>query len=212
MLLPKKRAILCEGAKTVLRRFERSDVDRWLAWPRHTDALFENYNPPTLTPRQRDYYFHSREASPDLLQFAVEDRHGELVGRISLREIDWRARSAVLGVTFHPRRLGQGLGTDALGTMLAHYFGPMQMNAIYLDVAAFNKRAHRCYEKCGFRTTGHHWGEPQPDYAGVMYRPPYANLRPLFRSENGMVRPLLIDMVLSRRDFLDAARARREFR
>jgi diamine N-acetyltransferase len=201
MLLPKKRETLAEGGKTVLRRFERSDVDRWLAWPRHADALFESYNPPSLTPRQRDYYYQSRQAAHDLMQFAVEDRQGELVGRISLREIDWRARCAVLGITFHPSRLGEGLGTDALAAFLRYYFGAMGMNSLYLDVAAFNKRAHRCYEKCGFRTLGHHWGEPQPDYAGVMSSVRYGDIRPLFRAEDGMVRPLLIDMALHRQEF-----------
>ena len=129
-------------------------------------------------------------------------RAGELVGRISLRDIDFAARCSVLGITFHPYRLGQGLGTDALHALLHHYFDTMGMQTLFLDVAAFNRRAHRCYEKCGFHTTGHHWGEPQPDYAGVMYRREYAGIRHLFRSQGGFIRPLLIDMVLRREQFL----------
>src|SRR5205814_9744484 len=106
MLLPKNREILLEGRATRLRPFERRDVDRWLAWPRHPDPLFHNYNPPVLTPRQRDHYFKARDDAADLLQFAVEDRRGEMIGRISLRDIDCAARCSVLGITFHPYRLG----------------------------------------------------------------------------------------------------------
>jgi diamine N-acetyltransferase len=201
MLLPKNGAILLEGRATTLRRFERRDVDRWLAWPRHQDPLFHNYNPPVLTPRQRDFYFKARNDAADLLQFAVDDRAGELVGRISLRDIDCAARCSVLGITFHPYRLGQGLGTDALHALLGHYFGAMGMQTLFLDVAAFNQRAHRCYEKCGFHTSGHHWGDPQPDYAGVMHRPEYARIRHLFRPQGSFVRPLLVDMVLRRGQF-----------
>jgi diamine N-acetyltransferase len=202
MLLRNDRTIVLEGRDTVLRRFERRDVDRWLAWPRHPDPLFHNYNPPILTARQRDHYFRARDDASDLLQFAVEDRRGELIGRISFRDIDYATRCSVLGITFHPYRLGRGLGTDALRVMLEHYFRAMGMKTLFLDVAAFNKRAHRCYEKCGFQTTGHHWGEPHPDYAGVMYRPEYVGIRHLFRSHGSFIRPLLVDMVLRREQFL----------
>jgi RimJ/RimL family protein N-acetyltransferase len=82
----------------------------------------------------------------------------------------------------------------------------MQMKTLFLDVAAFNKRAHRCYEKCGFQPTGHHWGEPQPDHAGVMWRPEYRGIRHLFRAHGSMVRPLLVDMILRREQFAQAAR------
>lgn len=177
-------------------------MDRWVAWPRHTDPLFENYNPPSLTPRQRDHYYESRAAASDMLQFAVEDQRGEFVGRLSLREIDWGLHCAVLGVTFHPRRLGEGLGTDAMIALLKHYFGAMEMRTLFLDVAAFNRRALRCYQKCGFHETAQHWGDPQPDYAGIRTRREYAAIRSLFRYQDGFIRPLLIDMVLHRDDFL----------
>jgi diamine N-acetyltransferase len=202
MLLPKKREIVAEGEQTVLRRFDRHDVDRWVAWPHHLDPLFAGYNPPALTLHQRDTYFRTRQAAADLLQFAVDDLRGQLVGRISLREIDWRERCAVLGLTFHPRLLGRGLGTDALTALLGHYFGSMDMETLLLDVAAYNQRAYRCYHKCGFRVRGHHWGESQPDYAGVMRRAEYAAVRHLFRYEQGLIRPLLIDMYLRREDYI----------
>jgi RimJ/RimL family protein N-acetyltransferase len=209
MLLQKRNSsVVAAGAKTTVRKFERNDVDRWLQWPPHSDALFATYNPPRLTPRQRDHYFKLRESDPNLLQFAVEDRHGQLVGRISLREIDWQLRTSVLGLTFHPHRLGEGLGTDGLVALLGHYFGVMTMSAAFLDVAAFNKRALRCYEKCGFRICGHRWGDAQPDYAGVMRLGTPPEIRAAFRQQHGFVRPLLIDMALRRADFLRLRLAR----
>lgn len=193
--------VLARGEKTVIRELERADVDRWVAWPRHSDLLFDSYNAPQLTTRQRDLYYQQRRSSPDSRQFAVDDPGGDLVGRISLREIDWRAGRAVLGVSFCPGRLNQGLGTDALWAFVTYYFGPLRMSALFLDVAAFNQRACRVYEKCGFQRCGERWGEPQTDLAGIFRKPELGEIRHLFRWEYGLVRPLLIDMVLRRAEF-----------
>jgi RimJ/RimL family protein N-acetyltransferase len=194
--------VLSRGEKTVIREFERRDVDRWMAWPRHQNLLFESYNAPLLTLRQREMYFQQRHHSPDSRQYACDDLAGDLVGRISLREIDWRLGASVLGISFHPQRLNQGLGTDALWAFLAYYFGPLRMNALFLDVAAFNQRAFRVYEKCGFRKCSQRWGEPQADVAGVFRKPEYEEIRHLFQWDYGLIRPLLMDMVLRRDEWL----------
>ena len=196
-----ERRILGRGALTVLREFERGDVDRWIAWPRHEDLLFESYNPPALTQRQRDIYYQQRRTSAETRQYSVDDLNGELVGRISLRDIDWRLGAAVLGVSFRPGRLNQGLGTDALRTFLDYYFGPLNMSTLFLDVAAFNTRAYRVYEKCGFRKCGQRWGEPQTDLPGIFRKPEYEGIRHLFMWEYGLMRPLLYDMVLRRAEW-----------
>ena len=111
---PRRARILARGEATVLREFERPDVDRWLAWPRHRDPFFDSYNPPVLTARQRDLYYRQRVQSTDSRQYSVDDLAGEFVGRISIREIDWQFGASVLGLSFHPERLNQGLGSDAL--------------------------------------------------------------------------------------------------
>jgi diamine N-acetyltransferase len=198
---PQRSRILARGEKTVLREFERRDIDDWLAWPRHRDPFFESYNPPMLTARQRDLYYRQRLQSTDSRQYSVDDQDGDLVGRISIREIDWQFGSAVLGVSFHAGRLNQGLGSDALWAFLVFYFDTLNMSSLFLDVAAFNERAYRVYVKCGFQRCGERWGEAQPDSAGVFRRREYQNVRHLFHWEYGLVRPLLVDMVLRRSDW-----------
>jgi diamine N-acetyltransferase len=200
--------VLAEGRKTVLREFTRADVDRWMEWPRHTDPLFQVFNAPAMSPRQRDSYWMSQRQAAASRLFAVDDLGGALVGRIGLREIDWYAQSSVLGVSFRPDRLGQGLGTDAMGIFLSYYFGPLGMEALFLDVAAHNVRARRCYERCGFRLLGEHWGEAGPDLAGVFRDPERAAVRPFFRWEHGLVRPLLYDMLIRRAEYERQVRTR----
>jgi len=190
------------GERTTIRPFERADVDRWLEWPPHTDPLFADYSPPRLTARQRDDYYRTRVGFSSQWMFAVDDEHGDLVGRISLREVDSRAGTAVLGITFHPQRLNRGYGTDALRAFLRYYFEELRFQALYLDVAAFNTRARHVYEKLGFVEIGRRWGESQPDSAGIFTQPAYESLRDCFRREGGWIRPLMIDMVLRRADYL----------
>ena len=206
--------LLAQGRKTTLREFSRADVDRWLEWPRHTDPLYHVFNAPPMTARQRDSYWASQRQSPTSRLYAVEDLSEVLVGRIGLREIDWYALSAVLGISFRADRLGEGLGTDAMKVFLGYFFGPLGMDVLFLDVAAYNERARRCYERCGFRHLGEHWGEAAPDLAGVFRDPGHSELRPFFRWEHGLVRPLLYDMVLRRPEYerLQGQRRRAETR
>ncbi len=107
----------------------------------------------------------------------------------------------MLGVSFRPGRLNQGLGTDALRAFLGHYFRDMRLSALFLDVAAFNRRAQRVYEKCGFQRCGERWGDAQADSAGVFRHQEFEGVRALFRWDYGLIRPLLFDMVLRRREW-----------
>jgi diamine N-acetyltransferase len=201
--------VLARGERTLIRTLARADIDDWLAWPRHRDPLFENYNPPRLTERQRDLYYQQRRNAVDSQQFSVDDVDGTFVGRISIRDIDPRLGASVLGISFHPLRLNDGLGSDALHTFLNYYFGRLEMDALFLDVAAFNLRARRVYEKCGFRECGRRWGPPETDFAGVFRKREYESIRHLFCSEHGLIRPLVLDMVLRRETWKQNSRARR---
>jgi diamine N-acetyltransferase len=200
--------ILAASARVRLREMERADVDAWVDWPCHSDPLFRTYDPPFLDFRQREIYYQQRRHAATSRQYSVDDAEGDLVGRISLRDLDWRVGSGVLGISFHPERLGQGLGTEALWAFLGYYFGPLRMRTLFLDVAAFNRRAFRVYEKCGFRVLRERWGDAEPDVAGVYVRPELSALRPLFRYDQEFVRPLVLDMVLRRDEWL---RLREEF-
>ncbi|MBV8716748.1 MAG: GNAT family N-acetyltransferase [Chloroflexi bacterium] len=70
----------------------------------------------------------------------------------SLVEQDRRARLAI-GL-FHPALLGHGTGTLAIRLVLQHAFDGLHLHRVDLRVLAFNVRAIRCYEKCGFVREG----------------------------------------------------------
>ena len=53
-----------------------------------------------------------------------------------------------------PARWGRGLGTDALRALLDACFGGWNLHRVTLRSEAGNTRAHRLYERCGFRGEG----------------------------------------------------------
>jgi RimJ/RimL family protein N-acetyltransferase len=81
--------------------------------------------------------------------------HEHLIGDIRLDNINDQDRRASLAIGIaDPAALGQGLGTEAIGLVAAHAFGPMVLHRLTVRVLAFNERAIRAYQKCGFRVEG----------------------------------------------------------
>lgn len=50
--------------------------------------------------------------------------------------------------------LGRGFGSKAIKLVLGYAFGAMQLHRISVRVLAYNDRAIRAYEKCGFVPEG----------------------------------------------------------
>ncbi|WP_108670427.1 GNAT family N-acetyltransferase [Peribacillus acanthi] len=73
-------------------------------------------------------------------------------GRLSVSEIDNRARYAV-GI-FDPSVWGKGLGTEITQLVLQYAFDELKLHRVDLRVLQYNKRAIKCYEKCGFTQEG----------------------------------------------------------
>ncbi|MCL5039688.1 MAG: GNAT family N-acetyltransferase [Firmicutes bacterium] len=80
----------------------------------------------------------------------------QLIGRVSLEEISWRARTAELKIVIGPREFwGQGYGRESIQTLVGHFFSTGKLRRIYLRVYRDNRRAIRCYEQCGFEKEGY---------------------------------------------------------
>lgn len=51
-------------------------------------------------------------------------------------------------------RLGKGIGTEAILLLQQFVFERLNLNRLELQVYDYNKRAYRCYQKCGFKEEG----------------------------------------------------------
>ncbi|RKD22271.1 hypothetical protein BET04_06240 [Caminicella sporogenes] len=138
------------GDKTKIRKLERKDVDKMIEWGKHDEPIFYHYNFPYLSEKERDLWFKIKTKKFTKKCFAIENLNGELIGYISLRNIKFFKRESELGIVFNPDVINKGYGTDALNKFLDIYFTKEKMKTLFLKVGKFNKRAIRCYEKCGF--------------------------------------------------------------
>ena len=79
---------------------------------------------------------------------------GKMIGiaRLTVDKIDNRARYAI-GI-FDDTLYGQGIGTEVTHIVLEYAFKTLNLHRVDLRVLEFNKRAIRCYEKCGFTQEG----------------------------------------------------------
>ena len=79
----------------------------------------------------------------------------EMIGTVSLENINYINRSAKLGIFIgEEKRRGKGIGKEAIQLILDYGFHYLNLNSIQLSVFAFNERAIACYEKCGFKEVG----------------------------------------------------------
>ena len=100
-------------------------------------------------------WFTDNIPSRDYRLFALEDADGHLIGDLELDHICWRNGEAELRIRIGEKDYwNKGYGTDAVGALLELAFSTMGLRRIYLKVYRFNRRAIKCYEKCGLRKQG----------------------------------------------------------
>jgi diamine N-acetyltransferase len=195
--------IVARGKKTVIRWFQREDVDKRQAWPRHTDPLYSHNDPRPMSVREQDFWFLERSSSTTYKMFAIDDFHGNMVGWLTLRNIHPQASTSVLGIALNPLWMDIGYGTDSLMAFLKYYFDSMGFRDMQLDVAAFNRRGMRSYEKCGFRYVGQHWTEhPSSLFPPVFKDSRYRDVVRYFKRSLLGVEVLYYDMAIDRATFM----------
>lgn len=85
----------------------------------------------------------------------ILDSDGSHIGEVVLNDYDPDNRSIGFRIGLNANsRFGRGYGTEATRAVVAHAFDVMGVHRISLEVYAFNPRAQRVYEKCGFRVEG----------------------------------------------------------
>lgn len=142
------------GKKVVLRPITHEDLPNYVRWLADPDVLryFGKYLPIDLD-RETEWYMEQRN-DPSAINFAIT-YEGEHIGGIGFQHLNHRERNAEVGLFIGEKDLwDQGLGQDALATMLWYGFEQLNLHRIYLRVFAENQRGIRAYEKVGFVTEG----------------------------------------------------------
>lgn len=96
--------------------------------------------------------------SPDGHHFAIETMEGKHIGNGMVYNL--KDDRGELGIMIGDKDYwGQGLGTEAVGLLVAYAFQSLKLRELVLHTLSWNSRAQRCFEKCGFTVSGRRiWG------------------------------------------------------
>ena len=96
------------------------------------------------------------KATSEKYNFAIINKENDtFLGNISLMHVHDVNRTAELGIFIGDENYHSlGYGSEAIMLLLDYGFNYVNLNNIMLRVFAFNKRAIKAYEKCGFKTYG----------------------------------------------------------
>jgi UDP-4-amino-4,6-dideoxy-N-acetyl-beta-L-altrosamine N-acetyltransferase len=139
-----------------LREIARSDLPQVNAW-RHDPRVISSLSAPfryiglAVDEHWYETYLLNRDHE---VRCGILTPEGQLVGVVSLIDIEVVHRSAEFHIMVGPDSQGKGVGTAATAAMLEHAFGDLNLHRVYLTVLESNKAAIHVYEKTGFRREG----------------------------------------------------------
>lgn len=109
-----------------------------------------------MTWQNEKEYLENAIKNNDNKSFNIIELNSEkLIGTVGLEQLNYIARSAVLGIFIGDGNFrSNGYGTEAIKLLLEYGFKYLNLHSIRLDLLSINERAHKCYLKCGFKDTG----------------------------------------------------------
>jgi len=139
------------GNRVEIRPLRLEDVYEMQKWGKHDNPLFNDYNFPVLSEEEVKKWFKVKTIRSGKKCYGILDENKRVIGYLAIKDIKKFRKHAKLGIVFDPNYLNRGYGTEAIRVFLDYFFYQLNMKTMYLDVARHNKRAIRCYEKCGFQ-------------------------------------------------------------
>lgn len=146
-----------QGSQILLRKIRKSDINDRFQIGRHHEfvhmcggeSLKESEYPEYEV--WENWYEREKETNNQW----IIDLDGKCIGVAALHHISEADRSARYRIgIFDPTLHSKGIGTEATMLVLKYAFEDLQLHRVDLLVLDYNKRAIRCYEKCGFRCDG----------------------------------------------------------
>lgn len=145
------------GEKVVLRTLERAHChELWDAYEPTAPVPTEPLNP-GLSAEGADKWFEEMQAAQGKshVYLGIFTPEGRLLGDIQLANIDWRHRTASLGVGIaRAADRGQGYGLDATLTLLRYGFQHLDLHRVSASTAECNVAMQHILETCGFTLEG----------------------------------------------------------
>ena len=141
---------------------------RWLSED-HDIAFNNGFYTRVFTDAATDQMLDRFASGPAQLSIYTQ-ASDELIGQISLFNIDPYSISCTMGIYIAEPYRGHGYGSEAMKLMINHAFDYLRIHCIHLEVMDDNDKAIKVYEKLGFSQCGayHQCRYVNGHYAGVV--------------------------------------------
>ena len=143
------------GDRIYLSPRNSEDVEQFTQWLNDFETTDYLGRSGTLITIEGEKKYLEENNSPESTFVIVTLDNNKMIGTVSLEKINWRNRTATLGIFIGDKDFrNNGYGTEAIKLILEYGFKYLNLHSIRLDLLAVNERAHKCYLKCGFKDTG----------------------------------------------------------
>ncbi|MFA7532992.1 MAG: GNAT family N-acetyltransferase [Tissierellaceae bacterium] len=197
-----------KGPRVTIGDLKLDDVFQMSRWGKHDNPLLGDYNFPDLSAREVNKWYRLKVGSIFNKYFSIRNEDGELIGYMGIKDIKFIRRISTLGIVLDPTHMNKGYGTEILDTFLTYYFTDMKMRKMILEVAEFNKRAYRVYEKVGFRPIAYYLDEFYNHELDLM-DPHYLEHKSSFVIDGKKIYNYIYKMVIKKKRFF-SLRSKRE--
>lgn len=140
-----------KGERVTITPIKLEDAFFLKEWGTHENPLLGDYNLPEISIKDLEAWYYHKIRKMNNKYFSVFNEENRFIGYMGIKNIRKVFKDSILGIVFDPNYVNRGYGTETILTFLDYYFNEMKMKKLYLEVAKYNKRAMRCYEKCGFK-------------------------------------------------------------
>ena len=140
-----------------LREIQRHDMKTINSWRNNEDIISTLGAPFRFINQEVDerWFEQYMMQRANTVRCAITAKENdEILGIVSLVEIDFINRSAQFHIMIGESGQNKGAGTFGVQSMINHGFKNYGLHRIELHVLADNKRAQHVYEKCGFVQEG----------------------------------------------------------
>lgn len=157
------------GKNINLWAIERPDLVQNYSWGNDPELVkLTGITPLPRSGWEIERWYESIQGNPNTFVFSIKLNDSIYIGNVEITNLDWRNRKGEIGVMIGDKKSrGKGYGTEAILLMCRFGFEEMNLHKIYARILAYNDRAIKTFEKCGFKKEGI---ERDGYYVGGEYR------------------------------------------
>ena len=198
--------MVIKGDRVTIKPLMLDDVYTMRQWGRHENPLIGDYNFPDMTNKEIVKWYKEKTRCWKNKYFGIYNEMDIFIGYMGIKDIKLFRKESTLGLVFDPNYVSKRYGTETLSTFLKYYFTEMKMKRMYLEVAEFNKRAHKLYQNMGFKTEGYYL-DYFYDQKLNLNNPYYLEEESSFVISNKKIYNYIYKMKLEKEDFFETNRS-----